>query len=173
MITAQNSKPAAKGQPKQKGGQSKNQKSSQEQSKRKREPPQLTPLNISYDGLLPLIRDSPDFKWPTPIHSDPEQSNRSLRCDYHRDHWHETNQCRTLKFLVEKLIRVGHLRGYIREPACRAKTASAVERIAPNSELLSKPRPTINYILGGSTDDLYQSKRQRRKLLRAATVRTR
>ena len=57
MITAQNSKPTMKGQPEQKGSQSKNQKRSPKQLERKREPPQFTPLNVSYDRLLPLIRD--------------------------------------------------------------------------------------------------------------------
>ena len=159
MITVQNSKSAAKGPLEQKGSQSKNQKTSREQSERKREPPQFTPMNISYDRLLPLIRDHLDFKWLARIQSDPEQRNRSLRCDYHRDHGHETNRCRTLKFLVEKLIRAGHLRGYIRELARRAKTTPAVERIAAGSKLPSEPRPTINYILGSPTDDLYQPKR--------------
>ena len=71
MITSQSGKPATKGQPEQKGSHSKNQKRSLDQSERKREPPQFTPLNISYDRLLPLIRDHLDFKWPTPIQSDP------------------------------------------------------------------------------------------------------
>ena len=65
IITAQSGKPATKGQPEPKG--SKNQKRSRDQLERKREPPQFTPLNISYDRLLPLIRDHPDFKWLTPI----------------------------------------------------------------------------------------------------------
>ena len=73
---------------------------------------------------------------------------------------------------MEKLIWAGHLRRYIREPARRVETAPTVERIAASSELLSEPRPTINYILGGPIDDQYQSKRQRRKLLLAATIRT-
>ena len=55
MITAHNSKPAAKGQPKQKGSQNKNQKRSQEQSEKRREPPHFNPLSISYDRILPLI----------------------------------------------------------------------------------------------------------------------
>ena len=102
MITAQSSKLTTKGRSEQKGSQSKNQKRSRDQSDKKREPLQFSPLNISYDKLLPLIRDHPDFKWPTPIHSDPAQRNQSLRCDYHRDHGHETNRCRSLKFLVER-----------------------------------------------------------------------
>ena len=173
IITAQNSKPTIKGQPKQNGSQSKNQKHSREQLERKREPPQFTPLNISYNRLLPLIRDHPDFKSPAPIQSDLEERNQSLRCDYHRDHGLETNRCRTLKFLVEKLIRVGHLRRYIRELTRKVETAPVVERIVASSKLPSKPRPTINYILGSPIDDQYQSKCQRRKLLRAATVRAR
>ena len=74
---------------------------------------------------------------------------------------------------MEKLIRAGHLRGYIREPAHRAKIAPIVERIVASSKLLPEPRPTIIYILGGLVDDLYQSKCQRRKLLRATIVQTR
>ena len=155
MITSQSSKPAPKGQFEQKGSQSKNQKRSLDQSKKKREPPQFTHLNISYDRLLPLIRDHPDFKWPTPIQSNPVQHNQSLRCDYHMDHGHETNRCQSLKFLVERLIRVGHLMRYVREMVRKADAAPVVERIAVSTELLPKPRPTINYILGGPIDDQY------------------
>ena len=72
--------------------------------------------------------------------------------------------------MVERLIRVGHLRRYVRETARGAKAALAVERIAANAELLPEPRPTINYILSGPTDDHYQSKHQNKWLLRAATV---
>ena len=107
------------------------------------------------------------------MQTDPEQRNRSLRSDYHRDHDHETNRCRDLKFLVERLIWAGHFRRYIREPTDRAKTPPAVERVVAGTELPSEPQPTINYILGGPTDDQYQSKRKRRKMLRAAIVRAR
>ena len=54
-----------------------------------------------------------------------------------------------------------------------AETAPVVETIATNSELPSEPLPTINYMLGSPTDDQYHSKRHRKKLLRAATVRAR
>ena len=170
MIITPNSKSAKKGQPEQKGSQTKDQKRSRKQSERKREPPQFNPLNISYDKILPHIRDHPDFVLPPPIRSDPDQRDRSLRCYYHKDHGHETNRCRTLKFLVEKLIRAGHLRGYIRESARPVETAPVAERITASLELPSEPQPTINYILGGPADDQCQSKRQRKKLLRAVTV---
>ena len=97
----------------------------------------------------------------------------SLRCDYHRDHGHETNQCQSMKFLVEKLIRAGHLRRFIREPSHRTETSLVADRAIVATEHPSELRPTINYVLGGPIDDQYQSKKQRRKMLRATTVRAR
>ena len=64
---------------------------------------------------------TPNFKWPPPMRANPH--NQSLRCDYHRGHDHETNRCQSLKFLVEKLIRAGHLIRYIREPTYGIETA--------------------------------------------------
>ena len=139
MITAQSGKAATKSQPEQKGIKSKGQKHPQEQLEKKRDPPQFTPLNISYERLLPIIRDHPKFKWPPPMRANPNQRNRSLRCDYHRDHGHETNHCQGLKFMVERLIRAGHLRRFIREPTRATKTAPAANRAIVATEHLSEP----------------------------------
>ena len=75
--------------------------------------------------------------------------------------------------MVEKLIKVEHLRRYIRETVRGAEVASAVERITVNVELLPEPWPTINYILGEQADDQYQSKRHKRRMSHAAAVRAR
>ena len=117
MITTQSGKPAVKGSSKQKSNHNKGQKSPDGQSDKRKDSPQFTPLNITHDRLLPLIRDLLDFKWPPPMRAGPDQRNKSLRCDYHRDHGHETNHCQTLKFLIETLIWAGHLKRYIREPS--------------------------------------------------------
>ena len=74
---------------------------------------------------------------------------------------------------MERLIKAGHLRRYVRETACAADVAPTVERIAASAELPLEPRPAINYILGGSAEDHYQTKRQKKRLLCAATVRAR
>ena len=68
MITTQSGKPATKGSSEQKSSQNKGQKSPEGQSEKRKEPPQFTPLNITYDRLLPLIRDLPNFKWPPPTY---------------------------------------------------------------------------------------------------------
>ena len=104
------------------------------------------------------------------MRANPDQRNRSLRCDYHRDHDHETNQCQGLKFMIERLIRAGHLRRFIREPTCTVETAPTSNRAVVVTEHSSEPRPTINFILGSPIDDQYQSKRQRRKMLNATSI---
>ena len=81
--------------------------------------------------------------------------------------------CRSLKFLVEKMIKEGHLRRYIREPDHGVESGQVANRIIVSMAVPSEPRSTINYILGGPSDDDYQSKRQHRKLLRGATIKAR
>ena len=90
MITGQSNKSAAKGSSEQKSSQGKIQKNPDGQSEKKKDPPpppQFTALNITYDRLMPIIRDLPNFEWPPPMRAGPNQRNRSLRCDYHKDPW--------------------------------------------------------------------------------------
>ena len=49
----------------------------------------------------------------------------------------------------------------------------AADKITASAAVLSKSRSAKNYILGGPFEDQYQSKRQQKKLLRAATVKAR
>ena len=153
MITTQSGKPTTKGPIDQKSNQSKGQKSPEGQSEKKKDPPQFTALNIAYDRLLPIIRDLPDFKWPPPMRAGSDQHSRSLRCDYHRDHGHETNHFQSLKFLVERLIRAGHLRRYLGEQTRGAIAASIADMAVSDAEHASGARPTINFILGGPADN--------------------
>ena len=73
---------------------------------------------------------------------------------------------------MDRLIRAGHLRRNVRETVCSAKAAPAVERIAASAKLPLEPQPTTNYILGGSANDQYHSKNQKKRRLRAATTRS-
>ena len=67
--------------------------------------------------------------------------------------------------MVERLIRGGggggaHLRRYIMKVDHEEEPAPIAGRITTGAILLPESRPTINYILGGSLDDQYQSKHQ-------------
>ncbi|KAL6312462.1 hypothetical protein AAG906_021678 [Vitis piasezkii] len=64
-----------------------------------------------------------DFKWPRPIGTDPSMRDHSKKCDFHKDHGHTTETCRSLQYLVEKLIKAGHLKQYLRSDT-RGRDAS-------------------------------------------------
>ena len=74
---------------------------------------------------------------------------------------------------MEKLIKEGHLKRYIREPNHGVESGQATDRITAGVAVLLESRPVIIYILGGSSDDQFQSKRQQRKLLKSVIVKAR
>ena len=78
--------------------------------------------------------------------------------------------CRSLKFLVEKLVKEGHLIRYVKEAYHKEESEPAIDKIAAGVATQSKPKPVINYILGSPFDNKYQSKRQQKKILRVAII---
>ena len=65
---------------------------------------------------------------------------------------------------------MGYLKRYLREVDLWEESGQPIGRNTASPTAPPEPRPTINYILGGLADDQYQSKRQQKKLFRAATV---
>ena len=51
---------------------------------RQPDPPQLTPIAVSYEKLLPMIRELFDFKWPEPLKTDPTKRDHNRKCAYHK-----------------------------------------------------------------------------------------
>ena len=69
--------------------------------------PPPTPLSISYEKLLLMIQGLSDFRWPRPQGTDPSTRDHIKRCAFHKEHGHKTETCRSLQYLVEKLIKAG------------------------------------------------------------------
>ncbi|RVW98096.1 hypothetical protein CK203_029014 [Vitis vinifera] len=133
--------------------------------------PPLTLLSISYEKLLPMIQGLSDFRWPRPQGTDPSTRDHSKRCVFHKEHSHTTQTCRSLQYLVERLIKAGHLKQYLRSDAGGKVTSQHHNPGAPRA--LAAPKVVINYINGDTSDEEYDSRRKRQKLLRAASIRQR
>ena len=130
---------------------------------RQPDPPQLTPLTVSYEKLLPMIRELSDFKWPEHLKMNPAKKDHNRKCAYHKEHGHTTDQCRSLHYLVEKLIRAGHLNQHVHLGARGGEISRSQASEAPSAPIA--PRVVINYIHGGPLDEEYDSKRKRQRLL--------
>ena len=103
-----------------------------------------------------MIRELSDFRWPKPIKANPAKRDHNKKCTYHKEHGHTTKQCRSLHYLVERLIKAGHLKQYIRLEAKGGETSRS--RTFETFRALIAPKAVINYIHGGPLDEEYDSK---------------
>ena len=74
---------------------------------------------------------------------------------------------------MEKLVKSGHLKRYIKEVYNTVESGLTGNIFATGAVTLSEPRPVINYIMGGLSDDQYQLNLQQKKILRASTIKSR
>ncbi|XP_028071286.1 uncharacterized protein LOC114273694 [Camellia sinensis] len=72
---------------------------------------------------------------------DPARRNQKLRCTYHQDRGHMTQNCRALKQHLEDLVAAGHLRDYIDQDKEVAELGNPP--LEPNIE--HPPRLIINH----------------------------
>ncbi|RVW70224.1 hypothetical protein CK203_051479 [Vitis vinifera] len=108
--------------------------------------PPATPLSVSYEKLLPMIQGLSDFRWPRPLETDPSIRDRSKKCAFHKDHGHTTETCRSLQYLVERLIKAGHLKQYLRSDTGGRDVSQHHNSEAPRAPVA--PKAVINYIKG-------------------------
>ena len=60
--------------------------------------------------VLEKIKNEPFFKWPNKMMGNPKKQNRNLYCQYHQDHRHITEDCRSLWDYLDQLVREGKLK---------------------------------------------------------------
>ncbi|GAV77323.1 LOW QUALITY PROTEIN: hypothetical protein CFOL_v3_20794, partial [Cephalotus follicularis] len=94
------------------------------------------------------------IQWPEKLRSPAEKRDVEKYCRYHRDHGHDTEECRQLKNQIEDLIQWGHLRKYVDREAPQGRREQRREK-APREEeeQQQKPRGVIHTIFGGVASD--------------------
>ena len=100
--------------------------------------------------VLEKVKNESFFKWPNKMVGNPEKRNRNLYCQYHRDHDHTTEDCRSLWDHLDQLVREGKLKQLLHHSSgLDGQTNSRSEK-----ETSSRPSlGTINviYIAPGKT----------------------
>ena len=93
--------------------------------------------------VLEKVKNKSYFKWPSKMVGNPEKRNRNLYCQYHRDHGHTTEDCRSLWDHLDQLVREGKLKQLLHHSSgLGGQTNSRSERENPSRP----PLGTINVI---------------------------
>ncbi|XP_026438897.1 uncharacterized protein LOC113337437 [Papaver somniferum] len=90
----------------------------------------FTKLNTNYTRILREIKDREILEWPWSKGKQPPRTEKSRDyCEYHFFNGHQTEKCKNLKIMIQKLIDVGDLKKYIQkaETEDRAKRSKQVQ----------------------------------------------
>ncbi|XP_021631859.2 uncharacterized protein LOC110629255 [Manihot esculenta] len=129
-----------------------------------RVPEILTPLNASRAEVLMAVQNKELFQWPKPMKAKASQRYPDKYCQYHRTHGHDTNNYYQLISEIERLIKRGHLRNFVRKlEGERPQQNPTTERprrtgVGPVNDGSSG---TINMIVGGTGGRMSRKGRKR------------
>ncbi|XP_026451815.1 uncharacterized protein LOC113352180 [Papaver somniferum] len=83
---------------------------------RKFEDQVYTKLNVSYSRILKEIKGRENLDWPWSKGKQPPRSEKSREyCEYHCFNGHQTEKCKNLKVIIQKLIDTGDLNQYVKK----------------------------------------------------------
>ncbi|XP_075658900.1 uncharacterized protein LOC142628744 [Castanea sativa] len=94
--------------------------------------------------ILEKIKNESYFKWPNKMSGDPAKRNQNLHCQYHQERGHNTENCKTLWYHLEQLVRDGRLKQFLYRPNGQA------DHIGSDTQGNTSSRPllgTINVIV--------------------------
>nr|XP_023879221.1 uncharacterized protein LOC111991654 [Quercus suber] len=60
--------------------------------------------------VLDKVKNEPFFRWPNKMVGNPDKRNRNVYCQYHQDHGHTTEDCRSLWDHLDQLVGEGRLK---------------------------------------------------------------
>ncbi|XP_043805279.1 uncharacterized protein LOC122721502 [Manihot esculenta] len=98
------------------------------------------------------VQDKEFLQWPRPMKAEVNQRDPDKYCQYHRIHGHDTNNCYQLIGEIERLIKRGHLKNFVKKSeGQRPQPNLAVQtpRRARAGPVNDGSSGTINMIVGG------------------------
>ncbi|XP_043814072.1 uncharacterized protein LOC122723991 [Manihot esculenta] len=116
-------------------------------------PENLTPLNASRAEVLMAVQDKEFLQWPRPMRAEANQRDPDKYYQYHRTHGHDTNNCYQLIMEIERLIKRGHLKNFVKKPEGQRpqpNPAAQMPRRTGAGPMNDGSSGTINMTVGGT-----------------------
>lgn len=66
--------------------------------------------------MLVAVQDKDFVQWPKPMRAKASKRDPNKYCQYHKTYNHYTNDCYQLINKIERLIKKGHLRNFVKKP---------------------------------------------------------
>ncbi|XP_021597788.1 uncharacterized protein LOC110604045 [Manihot esculenta] len=79
-------------------------------------PEVITSLNVSRAEVLVAVQDKDFIQWPKPMKAEANRRDLDKYCQYLRTHGHDINDCYQLINKIERHIKRGHLRNFMKKP---------------------------------------------------------
>ncbi|XP_065634053.1 uncharacterized protein LOC136069446 [Quercus suber] len=103
--------------------------------------------------VLEKIKNEPFFKWPNKMTENPERRNHNLYCQYHQDHGHIAEDCKSLWDHLDQLVRKGKLKQLLHHSSGQGNQANSKSQRNESSRpplgiinvIFSAPRRTDSY----------------------------
>ncbi|GAA0166408.1 hypothetical protein LIER_21565 [Lithospermum erythrorhizon] len=84
----------------------------------------------------------------------PDRRDKNCYCEYHREHGHDTNECRIFKSEIEKLIKKGYLKEFVDRDNQRELTRQNHQSPNYDNRLRVKNEPLQAPLLAGPIDTI-------------------
>ncbi|GMN19899.1 hypothetical protein TIFTF001_042939, partial [Ficus carica] len=148
-------------------------RSTRRDRKRPFSPPKYA-LGISPSELIAHLKRQDFVTWSKKLPENPARDT-SKYCEFHKDHGHNTVDCRALRAEVAELLKKGHLREFLTEKGRETYGLGGEHkerRVVQHIEDTPSPPPvrkTIGVILGGSIYSGETRRRQNRTIKHSQT----
>ncbi|XP_026459639.1 uncharacterized protein LOC113360335 [Papaver somniferum] len=94
-----------------------------------------TKLNTSYIRIIREIKDRNNLEWPWSKGKQPPRTEKSRDyCEYHCFNGHQTEKCKNLKIMIQKLIDAGDLKKYIQKTETEERTHRSKQVHLPEND---------------------------------------
>lgn len=105
--------------------------------------------------IMFVIKDQPYFEWLKPMGGNLNTRDSKVRCSYHKDHGHITENCKILKQFLERLVNQGRFTEYLKG------TEKAKKKEIGDEKYIGPIKRQVNWLVTSIINAIHTSKAEK------------